>query len=69
MNKSVWKRAAAGIFSTAMLTACGGSSNADAQSDSQQNAAASTSSAETVTVAVPSTPARGEISVLHQAVL
>lgn len=73
MNKSVWKRAAAGIFSTAMLitslTACGGSSNADAQSDSQQNAAASTSSAETVTAAVPGTPARGEISVLHQAVL
>lgn len=73
MNKSVWKRVAAGIFSTAMLvtslTACGGSSNADAQSDSQQDAATSTSSAETVTVAVPSTPARGEISVLHQAVL
>lgn len=73
MNKSVWKRVAVGIFSTAMLitllTACGGSSNADAQSDSQQNAAASTSSAETVTVAVPGTPARGEISVLHQAVL
>ena len=73
MNKSVWKRAAAGIFSTAMLVtslaACGGSSNADAQSDSQQDAATSTSSAETVTVAVPSTPARGEISVLHQAVL
>lgn len=69
----MWKRVAAGIFSTAMLvislTACGGSSNADAQSDSQQDADASTSSAETVTVAVPSTSARGEISVLHQAVL
>lgn len=73
MNQSVWKRAEAGIFLTAMLvtslTACGGSSNADAQSDSQQNAAASTSSAETVTVAMLGTPARGEISVLHQAVL
>lgn len=60
MNKIVWKRTAAGIFSTAMLvtalTACGGSANADAQSDSQQDAAASTSSAETVTVAVPGTP-------------
>ncbi len=60
MNKSVWKRAAAGIFSTAMLvtalTACGGSSDADAQNDTKQDTAADTSAAETVTVAVPGTP-------------
>ena len=60
MNKSVWKRAAADIFSAAMLvtalTACGGSSNASAEADTQQDTAANTSSAETVTVAVPGTP-------------
>ncbi|WP_455153090.1 transporter substrate-binding domain-containing protein [Butyricicoccus sp.] len=60
MNKSVWKRAAAGVFSAAMLvtalTACGGSANASAEADTQQDTAANTSSAETVTVAVPGTP-------------
>ncbi len=38
------------------LTACGGSSNASAEADTQQDTAANTSSAETVTVAVPGTP-------------
>ena len=60
MNKSVWKRAAAGIFSAAMLvtalTACGGSSNSDAQTDTKQDTAADISTTETVTVAVPGTP-------------
>lgn len=61
MNKSVWKRAAAGIFSAAMLvtalTACGGSTSSDAQTDTKQDtAAADTSTTETVTVAVPGTP-------------
>lgn len=60
MNKSVWKRAAAGVFSAAMLvtalTACGGSASASAEADTQQDTAANTSSAETVTVAVPGTP-------------
>ena len=60
MNKSVWKRAAAGIFSAAMLvtalTACGGSANASADADTQQDTAANTGTSETVTVAVPGTP-------------
>lgn len=38
------------------LTACGGSASASAEADTQQDTAANTSSAETVTVAVPGTP-------------
>lgn len=50
-----------GYFSAAMLvtalTACGGSANASAEADTQQDTAANTSSAKTVTVAaVPGTP-------------
>lgn len=61
MNKSVWKRTAAGIFSAAMLvtalTACGGSANASAEADAKQDdTAANTAAAETITVAVPGTP-------------
>lgn len=54
------EESSSGYFSAAMLvtalTACGGSSNASAEADTQQDTAANTSSAETVTVAVPGTP-------------
>ena len=54
------EESSSGYFSAAMLvtalTACGGSASASAEADTQQDTAANTSSAETVTVAVPGTP-------------